>query len=81
MATKRDVLKKAVTIVAAAGTTKIVKGIIEHNTNPERVTDKVTIYVAAAALGGMLADLTSRYTSSRIDQFADEWNKHFSWKI
>lgn len=75
---KIEFIKKAVTVVVGMGTTKIVAGIIQNNTNPEKVTDKVTILTASLVLGGMAADAASKYTNVKIDQMAEWWDKNIT---
>ena len=71
---KLDITKTVIGFVVGAGTTKIVTGIILHNTDPEKVTDKV-------AIGSMTADLTKKYTSAKIDEIAEWWDKNVKPKL
>jgi len=78
---KLDIAKKAVTIVVGMGTTKIVSGIIQNNTTPEKLADKVAILSASVVLGSMAADYTSQYTNAKIDQIAEWWNENVKKKL
>jgi len=73
--TKLDIAKKAVSVVVGAGVTRIVAGIIQNNTAPAKVTDKVAIVAAAFVLGSMAADATSKYTDAKIDEIAAWWKE------
>lgn len=75
------IAKKAVQIVVGAGVTKIVAGIIEHNTDPKKVTDKVAIVGASFVLGSMAADATSKYTDAKIDELAAWWQSNIKKKF
>lgn len=66
--TKTQLAKNIVSIVIGAGTAKIVSGIVQNNTDPEKVTDQVAIAGAGVVLGMMAADATSNYTDSLIDK-------------
>jgi hypothetical protein len=74
--TKLELTKTLVNVVVGAGTTKIVSGIIKNNTNPETITDTVTIASGSIVLGSMAADASKQYTSDKLDQIADWWNKN-----
>lgn len=78
---KLDITKTVIGFVVGAGTTKIVTGIILHNTDPEKVTDKVAIAAAGVAIGSMTADLTKKYTSAKIDEIAEWWDKNVKPKL
>lgn len=81
MMSKLDLAKAAVNFVVSAGVTKIVGGIIVNNTNPEKVTDIVSIYVGGAALGMMVAHHTKEYTSKTIDEAAAWWTENITPKF
>lgn len=68
--TKLEIAKRATSFIVAAGTSKIVNSIIQNNTAPETVTDKVTITGASVVIGSMAADATSTYTGAKIDEIA-----------
>lgn len=71
--TKIDLAKNVTRFVVGAGVTKIVSGIVKHNTDPEKVTDIITITTASAALGMMVADKTQEYTDTKIDELVSWW--------
>ncbi len=72
--TKTDIAKKAVSLVIGSGTAKIVGGIIRNNTDPETITDTVTIAAAQVTIGMMVADAASRYTDEKIDELLSWYN-------
>lgn len=74
--TKIEIAKTLTSVVVGAGTTKIVAGIVRHNTDPETVADKVTILSGSFVLGSMVADATKKYTDARIDEVVDWWQKN-----
>lgn len=75
------IAKKAVNVVVGAGASKIVKGIIENNTDPSKLTDKVAIVGATFVVGAMVSDATSKYTDAKIDDLASWWNENVSKKF
>lgn len=77
----RSIAKKAVSVVVGAGTSKIVKGIIENNTSPETLTDKAAIFAATFVVGSMVAEATSKHTGAKIDEIADWWTENVSSKF
>lgn len=74
--TKLEITKTAVSFVVGAGTSKIVVSIIKNNTQPENLTDTVTMTAGAIVLGTMVADVTKKYTDTKIDEIADWWTKN-----
>lgn len=62
--------KTVVSTIVGAGTAKIVSAIVQNNTDPETVTDKVTITSGSLVLGMMAADISKRYTDAKIDDIA-----------
>lgn len=72
--TKTDIVKAVVGWTVAAGTSLIVKGIIENNTAPEKLTQRVAIAAASIAIGGIAKDATRKYTDAQIDWLIDTWN-------
>jgi hypothetical protein len=72
---KVSLAKKAVSLIVGAGTGKIVATIIKNNISPEKAIDKITMTAAAWALGGVVAEMTERYTDTKIDEAFEAWNK------
>lgn len=72
--TKTDIVKAVVGWIVAGGTSLIIKGIIENNTAPEKLTQKVAIFAASVAIGGMAKNATRKYTDEQIDWLIDTWN-------
>lgn len=68
-------LKKTVTIVIGVGVSKIVNDIIANNVEIEKAHQKVTVPVASFAIGGAVADASSKYTDTMIDEIVDAWQK------
>jgi hypothetical protein len=73
---KLDIAKKAVSFVVGAGVSKIVAGIIQNNTSPEKLTDKVALVSASLVVGAMATDATSKYTNAKIDELATWYNEN-----
>lgn len=67
---KLDIAKMVTSFVVGAGTSKIVTGIIQNNTSPEKLTDQVAIVAGGVVLGSMVADLSKKYTNDKIDEIA-----------
>lgn len=76
--TKLDIVKKAVSFVVAAGTSVIVNQIIANNVNIEKTHQKVTVPIAAIAIGGVVADASSDWTDNKIDEIAEALSSVFS---
>ena len=74
--TKLELTKAVTSFVVTSGTTKIVNGIIRNNTDPEKVTDTVSIAAASVVIGMMVGDATKKYTDEKIDEFAAWYNKN-----
>lgn len=73
--TKTDIAKTVTNLVVGAGTTRIVTQIIKNNTDPQTVTDQVTMTAGAVVLGSMAADASKEYTSAKIDQITTWYAK------
>lgn len=74
--TKIELTKNAANLVVGVGTTRIVTQVIKNNTNPQTVTDQVTMIAGAVVIGQMAADATKEYTSTKIDEAAAWWKKN-----
>lgn len=68
-------IKKAVTVVVGLGVSKIVNDIIAENVDVDRTYQKVTVPVAAFAIGGAVAEASSKYTDGFIDEVVTTWYK------
>lgn len=68
--TKLELAKNAVSIVVGAGTSKIVSSIIQNNTNPKTLADKVSMSAGSMVIGMMVADAAKKYTDAQIDEVA-----------
>lgn len=77
---KRDIAKMVTSLVVGAGVSKIVAGVIQNNTAPAGVRDKVTILAGAFVLGGIAADASRNYTNRQIDLVCNLWTEHFGRK-
>lgn len=72
---KIDILKKAVKIVVAAGTAKIVNDFIRNNVDTESIPNKVMVTTASVAIGGAVGEITGNYTDHQIDELVDLFMK------
>jgi hypothetical protein len=79
--TKLDIAKLVVSAVIGTGTSKIVVGVIKNNTNPEKITDVVTITSASFVLGSIAADASKKYTDAKIDEAIAWWNENVKPKL
>lgn len=73
---KLELTKTVVTFVVGAGTSKIVKTIIKNNVQPENLTDSITVTTGSIVLGSMVADVSQKYTSAKIDEIANWWKEN-----
>lgn len=74
--TKLDLFKKAVSVAVGFGASAIAHQIIANNVVIEKPHQKVTIPLASAAIGGVVADAAQDYTDNFIDEAAALWNEH-----
>lgn len=65
------ITKKAVSLLIAAGVSKIVNDVIANNVAIEKTHQKVTVPLASIAIGGVVADAASDYTDNLIDETVD----------
>lgn len=66
---KTQIAKGIVTFIVGAGTTKIVKGIIETNVaEADKTLDRIEIASATYVIGAMAAAATKSYTDTKIDE-------------
>lgn len=72
---KIEILKKTVSVVIGFGVSKIVHDIIANNVEIEKAHQKVTVPLASAAIGGVVAEASSKYTDSLIDDCAAVWDQ------
>lgn len=70
-----NILKKAVTTVVGIGTAKIIREIITNNVETDKLTSKVTVIAASAAIGGAVSELTKQYTDHQIDEMVALFEK------
>lgn len=75
---KLALLKKAVSIAVGFGASTIVNQIISNNVVIEKPHQKVTVPLAAIAIGGVVADASSDWTDALIDDAADIWTKEIA---
>lgn len=55
------------------GTGKIVYGIVDKNTDPEKVTDKVAIKATSFVVGAMATTVLADHVDQKIDEFVAWW--------
>lgn len=79
--TKLDLFKKAVSIAVGFGASAIVNQIIANNVVIEKPHQKVTVPLASIAIGGVVADASSEWTDSMIDEAAALWNDHVAPRL
>ena len=70
---KIKIVKAVTTFVVGVGTGQIVRSIIQNNTDPEKLTDKVTVGAGTIVIGAMAADKTKSYTDAKIDEWNASW--------
>lgn len=74
--TKLQLTKTLTSFVITAGTTKIVNGIIENNTDRTKLSDNLSVGAASIVLGMMVGDITRRYTDVKIDEIHAWYKKN-----
>ena len=68
-----ELTKTCVNFVVGLGTSKIVHTIIKNNVQPDTIIDTVSVGVGSLVLGSMVADVSKRYTSVKIDRAVAWW--------
>ena len=74
--TKLDITKTVVSTIVGIGTAQIITAISINNTQPQKVTDKVTVTAGSVVMGYIAADVTREYTNRKIDEIANWWKKN-----
>lgn len=69
--TPRDRVKFVANGVVGMSVTRVVKDIVRQNFVPESRFQKAQLFVAAYAIGGMIAKNTEAFTHEKIDKAAD----------
>ena len=70
---KIQIAKNAVSLLVGFGTGRVVKEVIENNTDPDTVSDKVGIVVGSYVLGALAADAAKGWTDQKIDKAISWW--------
>jgi len=65
---KIKILKRAIRIAVSAGTSVIVRQLIENNVEAERTIDQITVAIASVAIGGAVGNYAGNYTDAFIDE-------------
>lgn len=73
---KLKLIKATINFAVTASTSKIIKEIIQNNTDPVTLADKAQVLVGSVALGGLIADATSKYTDEQVNEIVAKWNEH-----
>lgn len=69
------IAKAIVSLIVGAGTSQIVKDIVKNNTDPENIYQKVTIFLGAIAIGGVVAQQAQKYSDEKIDGIIRIWQQ------
>lgn len=71
---KTEITKTVVGFVVGFGASRIVKTIIDRNTDEEeRLHNRVAVASASMTAGWMAADASKKYTDAKIDEIVDWW--------
>lgn len=73
--TKLEIAKKATSIIVGLGTSKVVRDIINNNTQPRNILDQITIGVTSVVSGSMVAVHTKEHADHMIDEAVEAINK------
>jgi hypothetical protein len=73
---KLDLTKTVVSFVVGSGATKIITSIVKNNVQPENVTETVTVFAGGTVLGMMVADVSKKYTDTKIEEVASWWREN-----
>lgn len=70
---KTKIVKGIASLVVGGVTAKVVKEIIQNNTDPSKVTDKAAVIIASYVLGAIAADAAKKWTDAQIDELIQWW--------
>jgi len=73
---KLQFAKKAISLVVSIGAGAIATQIIQNNSAPRSLIQKVTMTAGAGALGGLVAAAAAKYVEEQFDEMVDWWNKN-----
>lgn len=79
--TKTEVAKWAAALVVGGTTTKVVKEIIQNNTDPTTIADKSAVIVGSYVLGAIVADASKKWTDAKLDSLIIWWTKNITEKF
>lgn len=71
MPNKLAIAKSAIKFVVAAGVSRVVRDVLDANTDPQSTTDEVLNYTGGAVIGWMVQDAASKHIDSKVDEIAD----------
>lgn len=66
--TKLELFKLTASFVVGSTTAKVVKEIIQNNTDPATVSDKTAVAVGSYVLGAIAAGAAKEWTDAKIDE-------------
>jgi hypothetical protein len=59
--------KFGINLISTIGVSKVVRDIIQNNTNVETTADAVKVTVGSFVIGGMVAEQASEHVNRRVD--------------
>lgn len=74
-ATPRDHVKFVANMVIGSSVGSVIKTLIRQNMVPKNNLQKVELFIASLALGGLVAKQTTASTDQAIDKYADMFLK------
>lgn len=74
-ATRRDTVKFVASAVVGTSVSSVIKNLIRQNMVPKNKFQNVEMFVAAFALGGLVAKQATAATDDTVDKYADMYLK------
>ena len=71
--TKTQIAKHVTSAIVGWSTSKVVRNVIENNTEPDGTTDKLAVTIGSYVLGAIAADASKKWTDAQIDKLIAWW--------
>lgn len=75
MSDKLAIAKLAINVAAGAGVSKVVKDIINLNTEVQTTTDAAKVWIGSVVIGSMAADSASKHVNTKVDAVVNWWEE------
>jgi hypothetical protein len=70
---KINLAKFGINLISTVGVSKVVRDIIQNNTDVETTADAVKVWAGSLVIGGMVAERASEHVNRRVDGAVAWW--------